>query len=63
MVCKDGCFRVEVIDYLTLECLKSLGEVFHLCLYLESRKANALSSSEITPTSKPITVITRDKIS
>ena len=62
MVCKDGCFRVEVIDYLTLECLKSLGEVFHLRRYLESRYSNALSNSETTPISKLITVITRDKI-
>lgn len=30
MVCKDGCFRVSVENYLTLECVKSLGEVFHL---------------------------------
>ena len=40
-----------------------LGEVFYLRLYLESRKANSFRNSAMTLTSKPIVVITMDRIS
>ena len=40
-----------------------LGEVFYLRLYLESRKTNSVRNSAMTLTSKPIVVITMDRIS
>ena len=48
--------------FLALE-FSVLGEVFYLRLYLESRKANSFRNSAMTLTSKPIVVITMDRIS